>query len=600
MSSQAHPRDARERRADVLADAASQPATGIDAWRASTLDTLVVWDLACATVSAVLLSLAAPGDPELLSVRVSAWILFGALAALAVLRRLPWRPRAVIFLAVNFGIVVLASSGLHPGAVAVSHALALVALSGLLLGGWASAVTAGLVVVTLGGVALIAIAGGTPLFPRPQPPHDWLVALAGVLPPLVMLVLAGRSIVGRLETALGVAMRTVGELEAARARLMESEKAELTGKLSRALAHDLNNTLTVVMANAEWLTERLDDHEDVEAASQICEAARNAATLTQYALLASRAGMSQPRPVDITRATAVAASALRRLLPPDVAVESRLGGPVWAHFDPGQFQQILLSLAFNARGAMPGGGTLILSVRSGGAGTPVPGEPPPAAILEVSDNGLGMDAEERRRAFDALPGPGGVRRGSAFGLSGVKAMIEGGGGEVAVRSRPGAGTIFTVTLPGVAAALPPEPERAARRARVLVVEDDIRVRALVCTALAEDGHEVSEVSDGTQAMRAIEELSAIDLLVTDVVMPGAPIGEVLTTFRSRHPAGRILVCSAFSEDEVLRQRVNTGEYRLLPKPFSRSDLLAEVRSLLAGADAPGLPTDSPGRVGAIA
>jgi len=182
----------------------------------------------------------------------------------------------------------------------------------------------------------------------------------------------------------------------------------------------------------------------------------------------------------------------------------------------------------------------------------------------------------------------------------VKAMVEAGGGEVVVRSRPGAGTIFTVTLPGAAAALPPEPERAVRRARVLVVEDDIRVRALVCTALAEDGHEVSEVSDGTQAMRAIEELSVIDLLVSDVVMPGAPIGEVLTTFRSRHPAGRILVCSAFSEDEVLRQRVNTGEYRLLPKPFSRSDLLAEVRGLLAGADGPDRPADSPRRLGATA
>lgn len=583
-----------------MADAGSPQAPGIDEWRASTLGNLILWELGCATFSLLAFTAATVSDPSYRPIVAGAWVLFALLAALAGLRRLPWRTRTLLFLGVNFGVVALGATNLHPGPVTFSNALALVALAGLLLGARAALVAAAAVAATLLASAALAWAGGTDLLPRVgRPPHEWVVALAGSLPPTVLVVLALRSIVDRLEGALGVAIRTVGELEAARARLMESEKAELTGKLSRALAHDLNNTLTVVMANAEWLTERLDDGEAVEASSQICEAARNAATLTQYALDASRGGMCQPRPLDLTRLTAVAANALRRLLPPDVAVEARLNGPVWAQFDPGQFQQVLLSLAFNARGAMPGGGTLILAVRSGGGPVRTAGEPPPAAILEVSDNGLGMDAEERRRAFEALPTNSGARRGGAFGLSAMKAMIEAGGGEVAVRSRPGAGTVFTVTLPGAAAALPPELERTRRRARVLVVEDDIRVRALVCTALAQDGHEVSEVSDGTQAMRAIEELSGVDLLVTDVVMPGAPIGEVLTTFRSRHPAGRILVCSAFSEDEVLRQRVNTGEYRLLPKPFSRSDLLTEVRGILAEADPPSRPApDPPGRVNA--
>jgi CheY-like chemotaxis protein len=115
---------------------------------------------------------------------------------------------------------------------------------------------------------------------------------------------------------------------------------------------------------------------------------------------------------------------------------------------------------------------------------------------------------------------------------------------------------------------------------VLVVEDDIRVRALVCTALAEVGHDVHEVADGTQAMRAIEELGAIDLLVTDLVMPGVPVGEVMVTFRARHPRGKVLVCSAFPQDGGLCQRA-VGEHRVLPKPFTRSELLAEVHVLLA-------------------
>jgi CheY-like chemotaxis protein len=289
--------------------------------------------------------------------------------------------------------------------------------------------------------------------------------------------------------------------------------------------------------------------------------------------------MSHPRTLDLTRETAAAAGALRRLLPPDIRVETRLEGPVWTFLDPGQLQQIILSLALNARAAMPGGGTLLLAVRSGGAPPAAPGEPPPAAILEVSDTGFGMDAEERRRAFEPLADRA-VRRGGV-GLSGVKGTVEAAGGQAVIRSRPGTGTAVTLTLPG---ALPTAPEPAApgpaRPARLLVVEDDIRVRALVCTALAESGHEVNEVADGTQAMRAIEELGAIDLLVTDVVMPGVPIGEVIATFRTRHPAGKVLLCSAFSQDEAQRQR-GVGGHRLLRKPFTRSELLAEVHALLA-------------------
>ena len=109
---------------------------------------------------------------------------------------------------------------------------------------------------------------------------------------------------------------------------METEKAQLAGKLAGALAHDLNNTLTVVVANSEWLAERPGDAESAEAAAQIRELARNAASLTQQVLLASRTGMAQPRPMELARATAAAAGALRRLLPPDIQAETRLAGPV--------------------------------------------------------------------------------------------------------------------------------------------------------------------------------------------------------------------------------------------------------------------------------
>ena len=181
----------------------------------------------------------------------------------------------------------------------------------------------------------------------------------------------------------------------------------------------------------------------------------------------------------------------------------------------------------------------------------------------------------------------------------MRALAESGGGHVLLRSVPGAGTVVTLSLPGAV----PRPlagdylERAPGPG--VVVEDDIRVRALICTALTEAGHQVSEVADGTQAMRAIEELGAIDLLVTDVIMPGAPVSEVIETFRFRHPKGRILVCSAFSEDEGIRRRVFAGEYQLLPKPFTRNDLLTEVRAASTGPGPAcwGAPSAAGGRPG---
>jgi signal transduction histidine kinase len=560
-----------------------EPTSALTAWRAATLGSLIAWDLACAAVAAILLTWLGASSVGYRWLLGGGWALVAVLALLLLASRLEWRARAVLFLSVNYLVMLLTSSSPTPGAVAFSHAAAVVALSGLLLGGRAAAGAAVLVMATLSATAFAVGRGWAPARPPLEPAAEWMAALAGAFPPLVMVVLALHRIVDRLRDALSSTTRALRDLEATRSQVADSERAELAGRLATALAHDLNNTLTVVVAGAEWLAERLQDREEAEAAAQICEAARNASTLTQQVLLASGSGRSSPRTIDLARVATVAASALRRLLPPDIRVETRVDGPVWTVLDPGQLQQIILGMALNARAAMPGGGTLLVAVRPGGAAPASPGEPPPAAILEISDTGFGMDAEERRRAFEPLSDRS-VRRGGV-GLSSVKGLVEAAGGQVLLRSRPGTGTVVTLSLPGALPAAPgPTPPGPSRPARVLVVEDDIRVRALVCTALTGSGHEVSDVSDGTQAMRAIEELGAIDLLVTDVVMPGAPVGEVIATFRARHPGGKVLLCSAFSQDEALRQDGVRG-HRLLRKPFTRSELLAEVQALLADAAA---------------
>jgi signal transduction histidine kinase/CheY-like chemotaxis protein len=560
-----------------------EPSSALTVWRAATLGSLIAWDLACATAAAAVLSWMAGGRAGYSWLLWGGWGLVAMLAMLLLARRLEWRVRAALFLAVNYGVMLLASTSGRPGPVAFSHAAAVVALAGLLLGGRAAAGAALLIMATLSAVAVAVAVGWAPARTPLDPAAEWTTALAGAFPPLAMVVVALYCIVDRLRDSLSSTTRALRDLQATRSQVADSERAELAGRLATALAHDLNNTLMVVVASADWLAERLASREEAEAAAQICEAAHNASTLTQQVLLASGSGMSQPRTLDLARVTAVAASALRRLLPPDIRVETRMDGPVWTLIDPGMLQQVILSLALTARAAMPGGGTLLLAVRPGGALPTSPGDPPPAAILEVSDTGFGMDAEERRRAFEPLSDRS-VRRGGV-GLYSVKGLVEAAGGQVLLRSRPGTGTVVTLSLPGalptVSAPTAPGP---ARPGRVLVVEDDIRVRALVCTALEESGHEVSEVSDGTQAMSAIEELGAIDLLVTDVVMPGAPIGEVIATFRARHPGGKVLLCSAFSQDEPLRQPGMDGHH-LLRKPFTRGELLAEVHALLSEADA---------------
>ena len=211
------------------------------------------------------------------------------------------------------------------------------------------------------------------------------------------------------------------------------------------------------------------------------------------------------------------------------------------------------------------------------------GPEPPRAQLEISDTGFGMDAEARRRAFEPLTFSRGDGWDAGPGLAGVKDLVDASGGEVSLHSEPGAGTTVTVSLPGAwAQATVLAPDRAAAPANIQVVEDDIRVRAVLCTTLTEAGHHVDDVPDGTQAMRAIEELRAIDLLIVDLVMPGVPAGEVIATFRERHPRGRLLVCSAESDEDAVRRRVFEGEFRLLAKPFTRSDLLAAVAAALRG------------------
>ncbi|MGC3997334.1 MAG: response regulator [Anaeromyxobacter sp.] len=554
-------------------DVASREASEQEAWRASTADLALRVNLAVGATCMVVLT------PLWVLVPQAGWAVLGgwaltALMAGATFARLRWQVRAGALLGGYFVAMLLAAASLRPSPIAFAFGVALVVLAGLLFGGRGALVAAGGVVAALAGFAVAGTLGARPP-PSLPAPLDWLVALSATAVPLLTVVLAVRRLVEHLRAASEGALRALRQLESTRSRLADSERTELVGRVAGALAHDLNNTLTVVLSSAEWLEESATSAEQAHVASQVRDAARSATGLTQQLALVGRQGPPRPRALDLARAAADAGRAVRRLLPPGVEVEARAAGPVWTWADPSQLQHLIFSLALHAGEAMTKGGSLGITAHPGPDGAPV---------LDVSHTG--GDAEVLRRAFAPNPFES-VSSGPVRSVLQVRELAQALGGAVALRSFAGAGAVLSVTLPAAQppAGSPAPPAASHHRARVLVVEDDIRVRALICTALADAGHKVDEASDGTSAMRAIEDLGDLDLLVTDLLMPGVPVVDVIATFRARHPEGRVLVCSSHADDEAVRRRVLEGEYRALPKPFDRAEFLEAVAATLDGGRA---------------
>jgi CheY-like chemotaxis protein len=208
-------------------------------------------------------------------------------------------------------------------------------------------------------------------------------------------------------------------------------------------------------------------------------------------------------------------------------------------------------------------------------------------VLEVADTGVGMDEETRRRAFEPFFTTKEPGKGTGLGLASVQHVVEESGGGIAVRSAPGRGTTFSLTFPAIEAPEDEEPARPspvrAARARILVVDDDIRVRALLVTTLLEAGHTVEEAGNVSAAIRHLEDGRAFDLLVTDLVMPGRPVAQLLLAFQARFPGAPVLACSAYADDPEVRRSVQVGELQLLAKPFGRGELLGAVQEAISTA-----------------
>jgi two-component system cell cycle sensor histidine kinase/response regulator CckA len=376
-------------------------------------------------------------------------------------------------------------------------------------------------------------------------------------------------------------------------QLRQSQRMEAVGRLAGGIAHDFNNLLTAIQGYSDLALARLPEHDDLRhELEEIRRAADRAAQLTRQLLAFGRRQMLQPKVLDLNTIVSEMESMLRRLIGEDVELVTVLDptlGTVRA--DPSQLQQVLMNLVVNARDAMPRGGRLTVEtwnteIKHGTMRERVALQHGPYALLSVTDTGDGMDAEIRERIFEPFFTTKEAGDGSGLGLATVYGIVKQSGGYIWVDSAPGEGTSFRIYLPldGRPAEEPPEraePDPAPPRGAetVLLAEDEDSVRTMVRRVLEEQGYTVLAAASGKEALDlASSHNGVIDLVLTDVVMPGMDGGELVQAVRRLRPDVGSICMSGYAEGSVRPEML--GETTFLQKPFSPSALTRIVRQVL--------------------
>jgi signal transduction histidine kinase/ActR/RegA family two-component response regulator len=387
--------------------------------------------------------------------------------------------------------------------------------------------------------------------------------------------------------------RTLQRNEAQREQLEEqlrqSQKMEALGRLAGGVAHDFNNLLTVIKGHSELLFDRMKPADVFYGSTQqIMKTADRAASLTRQLLAFSRMQVLQPRILDLNTLVADMSKLLRRLVREDIEFGFRLGdslGRVKA--DPGQIEQVLLNLTVNASDAMPQGGKLTietkkLKVDAAYANARPPLRPGQYVQLVVTDNGHGMDATTMSRIFEPFFTTKESGKGTGLGLATVYGVVRQSGGFIWVESSPGNGARFEIYLPRVSEKEDAiSYERASARSKggsetVLVVEDEDEVRSLASEFLRSAGYSVLTAKDGVEALEISERLGgAIQLLLTDVVMPKMRGTELARELQARFPRLRVVYMSGYLEQDACSGKI-LEKAIVLQKPFSRDSLVREI------------------------
>jgi PAS domain S-box-containing protein len=387
------------------------------------------------------------------------------------------------------------------------------------------------------------------------------------------------------------------ELRAAEEHLRQAQKMEVVGHLTGGLAHDLNNMLSVVSGNLELLQAQLAQGETSDLQRYVTatqEASARAAALTNRLLTFARQQPLEPKPTDIRRLISGMEELIRRTMGPEITVTVIAGSGLWNILvDANQLENTLLNLCINARDAMPQGGRLTIEITNHWVDTLMLGQPelPPGEYLSlcVSDSGMGMSEDVIQHAFDPFFTTKPVGHGTGLGLSMIQGFAQQCGGQARISSELGQGTTMCLYLPrnqGEAADPQAPPKladvgRVGRGETVLVVDDELLLLELVTEVLEQLGYAVIQAADGPAAVKVLQTETHIDLMISDVGLPGGMDGwQIADAAQQLRPDIKVLFMSGYIDDLPLaRSRLEPGR-SVLTKPFTMTELTRRIANLI--------------------
>ena len=380
--------------------------------------------------------------------------------------------------------------------------------------------------------------------------------------------------------------------------LSEAQKLEAVGRLAGGIAHDFNNILTIINGYCELLLgDFLQPQDSPKAIEVIREASERGASLTRQLLAFARKQALRPVPLSLNTCVASVQKLSNRVIGEDICVSTHLDGNLHqVEADPGQLEQVLLNLLFNARDAMPQGGAITLATADTWVDSGTPGAHPGVpegsyAMMSVTDTGTGMNENTKARLFEPFFTTKDVGKGTGLGLATAYGIIRQSGGFIAVESEPGAGATFRIYLPHAKGSVPiARPVSAPVKTRaggetVLLVEDEETVRRLLRVLLSNHGYQILEASNGEEALRTAKDYQGpIHLLLTDIIMPGINGYETSRRVAALRPEIKALYISGYSEEAI--HRPSDSADRRLQKPLSSDTLVGAIREILDQPVAP--------------
>ena len=377
-------------------------------------------------------------------------------------------------------------------------------------------------------------------------------------------------------------------------QLLQSQKMESIGRLAGGVAHDFNNMLTSIIGHSELIISDLNENDPLHTdMMEIYKSAERASELTRQLLAFSRKQVLEPAIVNLNMIINEMDRMIMRLIGEHIILDLHLDENLWCiQVDPGQIEQVIMNLAINARDAMPGGGSLVMETRNCPIRESLTGIHPEMTAgeyvtIKVSDSGVGMDKEVMARIFDPFFTTKEVGKGTGLGLSTVYGIVKQSGGYVYVDSESGRGTIFEIYFPRMEGDIEISRRRSAKRQlpggdeTVLVVEDDEAVRNMAVRTLKQLGYRVFEARSGGDALIICEKRrNPVDLIITDIVMPGMSGDEVLDSIRKNWPSVKAIYMSGYTPGYVYQEGKLDPNVPYIQKPFRPVNFARKIRDVL--------------------